>query len=180
MVKETKLKIGVMGSALHEPDVVEKARSVGKILAENDCILMTGGSTGLPYEAVKSAKENGGFTIGVSPAINLEDHKKYGFPTDGFDVLIFTGFEKKGRNVISIRSCDAVIFIGGGTGTLNEFTIAYDEGKTCGVLLDSGGISDVLKKLEDKYLGGRKKSGKVIYHSDPKKLIELVLGEVNE
>ena len=112
MVDDMKLKIGVMGSALHEPDAIEKAKVVGKLIAKNNCVIVTGGSTGLPYEAVKSAKQNGGLTIGISPGINLEEHKKYGFPTDNFDILIFTGFEKKGRNVISIRSCDAVIFIG--------------------------------------------------------------------
>ena len=93
-------------------------------------------------------------------------------------LIILTGFEKKGRNVIAVRSCDALIFVSGGTGTLNEFTIAYDEGKVCGVLLDSGGISGVMKELEGKYLSGRKKSGKVIYHSEPEKLVELVLSEL--
>lgn len=174
----SKLKIGVMGSALDEPAAIEKARAIGAAIAKRDCILVTGGSTGLPYEAAKAAKQSGGVTVGVSPAMNAAEHaEKYKMPTD-FDLIIFTGFEKKGRNVIAVRSCDALIFISGGTGTLNEFTIAYDEGKVCGILLDSGGIADVVKELEGKYLAGRKKSGKVIYHSDPEKLVEMILEEL--
>lgn len=174
-----KFKIGVMGSSLEESDIVDKAKALGKTIAEKNCILITGGSTGLPYEAVKSAKEHKGLTVAISPAMNLEEHKeKYKCPTDHFDILIFTGFEKKGRNVIAVRSCDALIFISGGAGTLNEFTIAYDEGKVCGILLDSGGISGIMKELEEKYLSGRKKSGKVIYHSDPVKLVEAVINEL--
>lgn len=158
---------------------IEKAKDVGKVIAKSGCILITGGSTGPPYEAVKAAKEHGGFTVGVSPAMNLEEHtEKYKCPTEHFDLLIFTGFEKKGRNVIAVRSCDALIFISGGTGTLNEFTIAYDEGKVCGILLESGGISSIMKELEEKYLSGRKKSGKVIYDSDPDKLVEAVISEL--
>ena len=174
-----KLKIGVMGSSLEEPKIIEKAKTIGKTIAKNGCILITGAGTGLPYEAIKSAKEHNGFTVGISAAENLEDHKKkYRHPVDYFDVLIFTGFGKKGRNVVSVRSCDAIIIISGGTGTLNEFTIAYDEGKVCGVLTNSDGISDGIKELEEKYLKGRKKSGKIIYHSDPEKLVNSVIEEL--
>ncbi len=174
-----RLKIGVMGSALDEPKAAESAREIGQAIAESGCILITGGSAGVPYEAVKSAKKHGGMTVGVSPAMNAGEHTSvYKLPTEDFDILIFTGFERKGRNVISIRSCDGVIFISGGTGTLNEFTIAYDEGKVCGILVGTGGISDGIKDFEERYLSGRKKSGKVIYDSDTKRLVESVISEL--
>ncbi len=170
-----KWKIGVMGSSLDEPNAAEKAKIIGKAIAKNNCILITGGSDGVPYEAVNAAKENNGFTVGISPAMNLEEHKKkYKYPAENFDVLIFTGFERKGRNIINIRSCDAVIFISGGTGTLNEFTISYDEGKICGVLEDSGGVSDIIREVEE-IVRGRKKSGKIVYNSDPEKLVKTVI-----
>jgi hypothetical protein len=89
--------------------------------------------------------------------MNLEEHiSKYDFPYDHYN-LIFTGMEKKGRNLINIRSCDAGIFLAGRVGTLNEFTIMYDEGdnKTIGLLEGSGGAVDeiiipMLKKSEKK------------------------------
>jgi uncharacterized protein (TIGR00725 family) len=68
-------------------------------------------------------------------------------PDDGVDLLIYTGFGLKGRNVVNIRASDIVIIFGGGMGTLNEFTIAYDEGKVIGVLLGSGGIADHIDEI---------------------------------
>jgi len=94
-------KVGVIGSASRvEPRVAAKAREVGRAIAEHQAILLTGASTGLPYEAVKGAKEAGGFTVGFSPASRLQENdKRYGLPVDSFDLLVFTGFGFKGRNV---------------------------------------------------------------------------------
>lgn len=178
-----KFKIAVLGSyKIENEDVVEKSRKIGELIAKNDCILLTGAGTGIPYEAVKSAKANNGFTIGISPAENLQEHKeKMKLPTEGFDALFFTGFGYKGRNVVALRSCDAAIFVSGGSGTLNEFTIAYDEGKVCGILAGSGGVTEIIKELEEKYISGRKElAGTVIYESEPDKLIRNILENLNK
>ena len=53
----------------------------------------------------------------------------------------------KGRNVILVRSADIVVVIAGGMGTLNEFTIAVDEGKLVGVLTGTGGVADEIERL---------------------------------
>ena len=66
------------------------------------------------------------------PRIAGEHSERYGLPDDGADVIVYTGFGYKGRNVINVRSADVVIIFGGATGTLNEFTIAYDEGQDSG------------------------------------------------
>lgn len=172
------MKIGVTGSAVSSDDsVLQKARCVGEEIALHDCYLLTGATTGIPYEAVRGAKERGGFIVGVSPAINLQEHiKEYKFPTENFDMLLFTGAGKKGRNVPFIRSCDAVILIAGRIGTLNEFTIAYDEGKVIGVLRGTGGISEMIPDIIAKC---GKKGGTVIYDDEPKRLIESVLKNIN-
>jgi len=173
-----KFKVGVYGSAKSEAkEIMDAARAVGEFIAKNDCILITGACAGIPYEATLSAKEHNGFTVGVSPASNIKEHKEgFGFPEEGFDMLLFTGFGKKGRNVISVRSCDAAIFISGGSGTLNEFTTAYDEGKVCGILLGTGGMTGIVEELEKNIIGGRKKgSGTIIYDSDPEKLIKRII-----
>ncbi len=181
-----KWKIGVYGSAKDEStNVIETAREIGRLLAENNCILVTGGCTGIPYEAIVSAKKYNGLTVGISPASTLQEHKeKFGFPTENFDLLVFTGFGGKGRNVVSVRTCDAAIFISGGSGTLNEFTIAYDEGKVCGILLGTGGMTSIVEGLEKNVIGGResplKRRPDVLYESDPKKLIEKILKTLEE
>ena len=172
-----KYKIGVYGSGKDEStDVVEAARAIGKAIAQSNCITITGSCPGIPHEALVSAKEHNGFTVGVSPAASIQEHKeKFGFPVEKFDLLLFTGFGKKGRNVVSVLTCDAAIFISGGSGTLNEFTIAYDEGKVCGILLNTGGMTSIVEELEKNIIGGRKNSGTIIYDSDPEKLIKRVI-----
>lgn len=169
-------KIGVIGSAAgYENDILKKAREIGKEIATHDCILLTGGTTGVSYEAVKSAKENEGLTIGFSPAATLTEHTEaYGLPTEHFDVLIYTGFGFKGRNVPFIRSCDGVVAISGRIGTLNEFTIAYDEKKIIGLLKETGGLCDD-EGIEHFVRKSKKKGGKIISHYCPHQLIEQVV-----
>lgn len=168
-----KVKIGVMGSASGLEDSVQKAFEIGREIAKNDYILITGATTGLPYEAAKGAKQENGLVVGISPAISKEEHEKIGMPFDYHDIIIYTGFGKKGRNVINIRACDAVVFVGGRIGTLNEFTIAYDEGKTIGILEESGGMSDKIKEIVE--IANKETAAKIIYDTDPKKLIKNLL-----
>jgi predicted Rossmann-fold nucleotide-binding protein len=52
-----------------------------------------------------------------------------------------------GREVVNIRSSDVVIIIGGRSGTLGEFSIAYDEGKLIGILIGTGGITSEIKHI---------------------------------
>jgi uncharacterized protein (TIGR00725 family) len=165
-----KFKVGVIGSGLSSShDLQTKAYDVGREIARANCILVTGSGQGLPHEAEKGAKQLDGLVVGISPAACMKEHRdKYKFPAEKSDILVFTGFGFKGRNVLFIRTCDAVILISGGIGTLNEFTIAFDEGKTIGVLKGTGGISDSIEGLVKL---SRKEGGKVIYESDPKTLV---------
>ncbi|HOJ69493.1 MAG TPA: hypothetical protein PLH06_11915, partial [Candidatus Hydrogenedentes bacterium] len=131
------IKIGVMGSAggVMDPDLMEKCRELGRAIADEGCAILTGGCPGLPHQAVIGCKERGGITIGVSPALSLQEHVAvYQSPTDHIDVMIYTGSGLMGREVIGVRSCDIIIIVGGRSGTLGEFAIAYDEGRIIGVL----------------------------------------------
>lgn len=167
-------KIGVIGSAEGcESDILEKAREIDREIARQDCILLSGGTIGVSYEAVKGAKELDGVTIGFSPASTLAEHvgDPYSLPTEHFDVLIYTGFGYKGRNVPFIRSCDGVVAISGRIGTLNEFTIAYDEKKVVGLLTGTGGLCDD-EGIKNFIIESKKKGGKIISHHNPHQLIE--------
>jgi predicted Rossmann-fold nucleotide-binding protein len=78
-----------------------------------------------------------------------------------------------GREVVAIRSCDIVIIVGGRSGTLGEFSVAYDEGKIIGVLNNTGGITGILKDLEKAI---KKPTGsEVVYDDDPARLVQRLL-----
>lgn len=140
-----KVQIGVMGSAggtIAEAELA-LARRVGRRIAERGCTIVTGACPGLPHAAVLGATEAGGDSLGISPALSREEHVNvYASPLQPYTTMVFTGSGLMGRETHNIHSSDFVLFVGGRSGTLGEFCIAYDEGKLIGVLTHSGGISD--------------------------------------
>lgn len=169
-------KICVSGAAdsthCSEP-ALKLSEEVGREIARRGAVLVTGATHGIPYWAAKGAKEEGGISIGLSPAASEKAHiKTYRLPTDYFDLIIYTGFDYSGRNLILTRSSDAVITICGRMGTLNEFTIAFEDNKPQGVLLGSGGLADMIQDIVANMHRG---SGKIVYDSDPKKLVDGVI-----
>jgi len=150
----SKPTVGVMGASGGDLSPAEKSRlgglaeRLGAAIAKRGCILITGATTGLPDLVSRAAMRKGGLVVGISPAANREEHANhYGLPEDGADMIIYTGFGLKGRNVVNVRSSDIVVIFGGSTGTLNEFTIAYDEGKVIGVLEGTGGIAEHIREV---------------------------------
>jgi len=176
-----KYKICISGAAetgLCAVDALEKAEQMGRMIAEAGLVLVTGATTGIPYWAAKGAKEAGGIVIGLSPAVSELAHiKSYHLPVDYHDLIIYTGFDYSGRNLLLTRSADAVITICGRMGTLNEFTIAFEDKKPVGVLTGTGGMADSLKDIVDKAHRG---PGKTVFDPDPKKLLEKLLLLIDE
>jgi len=176
-----KYKICVSGSAETEhcpPGTIEKAMEIGRLIAEHGMVLVTGATTGIPYYAAKGAKSAGGIVIGLSPAVSKAAHiRTYHLPIDYHDLIIYTGFDYSGRNLLLTRSADAIITIYGRVGTLNEFTIAFEDKKPQGILTGTGGESDELKHiLEIAHRG----MGKTIFDPDPKSLIKKVIAKIKE
>ena len=176
----SKPTIGVMGSAQMATDqstaatLKSLAVRFGCAIPDHGCILITGATSGLPDVISRAARSYGAITIGVSPAQSREEHvSRYLLPDDGADVIIYTGFGLKGRNVVNVRSSDIVIIFGGGIGTLNEFTIAFDEGKVIGVLEGTGGVADRIKEIAE--LSERKVVSELVFDSNPEALIEKCL-----
>ncbi len=170
-------KIGIMGSASgeHAKELLEKARQVGEAIAEKGCILLYGATIGLSLAAAKGAKKKGAMVIGISPAANEKEHlEKYNYPVEPSDAVVFTGFGFPGRNVVLVRSCNAVIIVGGRIGTMNEFAAAYAEGRLIGILVGSGGFADRVMEYEQEVLQG-KEATQIVYDANPKKLVEKVL-----
>jgi len=171
-----KYKICISGAAEtgHCPkDVLEKAKETGREIIRQNGILVTGATSGIPYWAAIGAKEEGGIVIGLSPAASEIAHiKTYRLPIDFHDLIIFTGFEYAGRNLLLTRASDGTIVICGRIGTLNEFTIAFEDQKPIGILLGSGGVADMVKSIVKNSHRGK---GKIVYDSDPKKLVSKLI-----
>ena len=170
-----KIKVGVMGSAAEiepsqRPELEQKLLGLATALATHDAVLLTGATTGLIYEVGKLARTAGVFHVGISPASSLAEHEsRFQLPKDACDVLVYTGFGLKGRNVVLVRSCDIVLFVAGAMGSLNEFTIAHDEGKVIGCLTGTGGVADEADYLLQKF---SKATGKKLFQNqDPKMLL---------
>ncbi len=171
-----KLKIGVMGSATGTISKNQKkiAYELGLAIAQNDCLTITGACPGLPLESARGAHEAGGIVVGISPALSeLEHVKKYHSPLEYHDVLIYTGSGLMGREVVNIRSSDIVVIIGGRSGTLGEFSIAYDEGKLIGVLESSGGIASEIRSIVK--IVNKRTGAKLIYGKEPGLLIKKII-----
>ena len=178
---EHKYKICVSGAADMDiccPNIKDLAREVGKEIVNQSCILLTGATTGVPYQVAKAVKEANGISIGFSPAGSKKEHvKRYKLPIDNFDLIVYTGFDYVGRDLILTKSADAVIIICGRTGTLHEFAIAFETRTPIGVLQGSGGTADIIQPVLAK---GYRPKTKIIYDTDPNKLIQRMIQLLNK
>jgi hypothetical protein len=115
--------VAVIGGQSGVSDEAKKlAREVGRLIAEHDAYLICGGMEGVMEAACRGAKEAGGTTIGVLPAGSKSDANPF------VDIPIATGMGTA-RNVIIVRTADAIIAIDGSYGTLSEIAHALDQGK---------------------------------------------------
>lgn len=177
-----KFKICIVGGS--EGENAQKAyplaRKVGEEIAKRGHILITGATSGVPYEAAKAAKAVGGSNIGFSPAgTEMEHKKKYRLPMSPkvFDHIIFTEAGYAGRNLLMVRSADATIMIDGRIGTLNELTVAYEENEIVGVLEGSGGTADLVRQI---LAVAKKGQRKVIFDTDPVRLAEEIIARIKK
>ena len=171
-----KFKIAVSGAAETghcAPDALEKAKELGREIVRHKAVFINGATTGFPYWSAIGAKEEGGFTIGLSPAATEKEHiERYKLPVDYMDMIVYTGFNYSGRNLLLTRSADAVIIGCGRMGTLNEFTIAFEDQKPIGVLIGTGGTAEIIQEIVEKSHRG---PGKIVYEPDPKTLLDKII-----
>lgn len=176
-----KYKICVSGAAETghcSIDALDKSKQIGIEIVKHNGVCVTGATTGIPYWAAIGAKEAGGISIGLSPAATEKAHvNTYKLPVDYFDLIIYTGFEYSGRNLLLTRASDAVIFVCGRIGTLNEFTIAFEDQKPLGVLTTTGGAADMIQEIINRSYRPYKK---IVYDSDPKRLVEKVIEMIDK
>lgn len=130
------------------------AIAIGQEIAQRNHILLYGPEItveSLPYIAAKSARKNDGTTIAVA----IGRHKTAFFDQEAATHTIYTDCSGgAGREVVLVNSADAVIAIGGGSGTLTEMSMAYMNHIPVVAMKGSGGWAD---KLVDEYIDDRKK-----------------------
>jgi uncharacterized protein (TIGR00725 family) len=114
--------IGVIGAGKDDAALTKIAEEVGRLIAAREALLVCGGLGGVMEAAARGAKAAGGTTIGILPQATKEMANRY------IDVPVATGFGE-GRNVVIIRTADALIAIGGEYGTLSEVAFALKMGK---------------------------------------------------
>lgn len=165
--------MGSAGGSIGDAELALAAR-LGRRIAERDCTIVTGACPGLPHAAVLGAHEANGISMGVSPALSPEEHVNvYGSPLQPYTTIVFTGSGLMGRETHNIHSSDFVLFVGGRSGTLGEFCIAYDEGKLIGVLTNSGGISNEFLRIAALV---QKDTGSILMSDDnPETLVDRCL-----
>ncbi len=157
MIKKRRYQIGIMGSTadLKYSKKFEKiAEEVGKFIAESGNIAVFGAEKdfdSLSTAAARGAKKAGGITVGVT----YNKGKDIWDKGNNTDVIICSGLERGGgREFVLVNSCDGIIAISGGSGTMTEMLMAYQLNIPIVVIKGAGGWSD---KMANKYFDNRKR-----------------------
>ncbi|MBI4835720.1 MAG: LOG family protein [Candidatus Abawacabacteria bacterium] len=170
------IRIGIMGSAKgHITKTAErKAYHLGELIAEQGHYLVTGATNGLPLEAAKGAASKNGKVFGISPAKNATDHVyHWHLPLEPHTFITYTGMGFDFRDHFNIFNSEIVIFVGGGIGTLNEFTLAYHENKIIGILEESNGVSRMIHQVIDSL--AYRTNARIFFSASPEELLELTI-----
>lgn len=155
------------------------AERIGAAIAKRGHITITGATVGLPFYAAKGAKENGGMSIGFSPAASIRDHmRRYRLPMEYFDFINYTGMNYVGRDTHLVQSADAIITVGGRFGSLHEFVTAIELHTPCGVLTGSNGTADTIPELMKVLEPPR--GTQVLYDSNPENLVAKIVDLLDE
>lgn len=149
-----KLQIGVIGSAGREEypgekpnkKIFKQAHDLGKLIGELNAVLVCGGKGGIMLETCRGAKKNGGITVGVISGNTRGKSNKY------VDVEVVSGLINSSEEALIVSMSDGVIAIGGGSGTLQELSLAYRNKKPVICIKGAGGWSE---KLADTFLDER-------------------------
>ena len=117
-----RVHVAVSGGGEADEEACRLAEDVGRELARRGAVVVTGGLGGAMAAASRGAKTAGGTTIGVLPGHDRDDANPW------VDVAVATGLGE-GRNVVLVRTVDAVVAVAGEFGTLSEIALALRAGK---------------------------------------------------
>jgi uncharacterized protein (TIGR00725 family) len=114
--------VSVVGSGTASGELYEKAREVGRLVAERGGTVVCGGRSGVMEAAARGATERGGVAIGILP----EEDRRKANEFLSFSIATGTGHA---RNLAVVCSGEVVIAVGGEYGTLSEIGLALKVGR---------------------------------------------------
>lgn len=124
--------VGVIGGAIANEEVAKYAYEVGRLIAEQEWVLLNGGrDAGVMASSARGASEAGGLVVGILPYDDTHGVSPH------IDIAIPTGMGDA-RNVVNVLASHVVIALPGGAGTVSEVALALKSGKTvinCGIAL---------------------------------------------
>lgn len=114
--------IAVCGAGRCDAETAALAEAVGREIGRRGLMLACGGLGGVMEAAARGAKQAGGMTLGILPGMSKDEANPW------IDVPVVTGLAE-GRNLILVRTADALIALPGEFGTLSEIALALKIGK---------------------------------------------------
>ncbi len=175
MSRKILVAIGASSDPNPPSTAAEKARRFAKALLKHrdEVILMSGGDGGLMKIACKEFAESGGLTVGIIPLEDefvSEGHPRY----SPYNVIpILSGMTYQMRSITLARSCNSMVILGGGAGTIIEAFLAYLYAKPLIILTGTGYPSDKLQELSDNGYLDHRKIVKACFTDDPVEAAEL-------
>lgn len=173
-----RLQIGIIGSAGGEEYPKKKpkeaayqiAYEIGKLVAKENAILVCGGKAGVMEAACRGAKEYNGLTVGIIGGNKRNQTNKY------IDVEIVSGMVNYAEDTLIVSMCDGLIAVGGGSGTLQEITIAYRNKKP---VITMAGIEGWADKLGGMYIDDRELI-KIKSAKSPHEAVRMLLKQIKQ
>jgi len=160
-----KIIIGVMGPGkVAGKQDIDNALLLGELIAEQGWFILSGGmKSGVMGAVNQGAKKKNGFTIGILPNNNLEDH------SPNLDMSIITNMGGA-RNYINSLSCNIMVACGMNAGTSSEVSFAIQENKPIILLGTDVETNKFFQKM----------GGSLVHIADtPKMAIELITKLLN-
>lgn len=115
------LRIGVIGERDASPELLAAAEVIGREIARRGGIVVCGGMEGVMEAASRGAAAHGGVVVGILPGSSAGSGNHF------VTIPIATGMGE-GRNIIIVRTAEAVVAVGGAYGTLSEIAYALKLG----------------------------------------------------
>ncbi|MEN9881368.1 MAG: hypothetical protein RLZZ308_551 [Candidatus Parcubacteria bacterium] len=158
--------------------VIPIAKELGREIARQGCQIITGATSGFPMYAAEGAKEVGGFSFGLSPAASKKEHVEvYRLPLKAMDAVVYTGFGFPGRDLMLVRSSDAIVIGCGRIGTIHEFTVAWEANMPLGILEGEWATDEVIRNI---IKNSNRNNPYVVFGKDPKTLVEKLVEMVEK
>jgi len=116
-------RVGIIGGNAPSSEAIEQAHQMGRLIAENNYILVNGGMSGVMEASAKGAKSSGGLVIAILPGLSMDECNPY------VDIAIPTGLGHL-RNSQVILNSHILVAIDGSYGTLSEIAFAKIHNRT--------------------------------------------------